>query len=145
MSGTPRPRRRFPVRLERSWRIPLLLWGVRPSNAYIDLDDERMDAHFGVGSLATGIANIASYERTGPWSSLTAFGIRRGIRGGDASYCGTARYGVYLRFREGVRWGPIFRPHALTVTPEDADAFERALEERGIPRYAAPTRSVSPA
>lgn len=128
---------RFPVRLERSWRIPLRFWGVRPSNAYIDLDAQRMDAHFGFGSLATEVANITSYERTGPWLLITAIGIRRGVLNGDASFCGTARYGVYLRFRQDVRWGPIFRPHALTVTPEDPDAFERALELRGVPRYGA--------
>ena len=134
MTSEPAPaaRQRFPMRIERSWRIPLLVWGVRTSKAYIDLDDTRLQARFGFTSLATELTNITSYELTGPWNSFTAFGIRRGIRGGDASFCSNAREGVYVRFREGVRWGPIFHPRALTVTPEDRGAFVRALEARGI-------------
>jgi hypothetical protein len=126
---------RFPMRLERAWRIPLLFWGVRPSNAFIDLDERRMDAHFGLGSLATELSNIASYELTGPWSWLTAIGIRRGYRDGDASFCGTNREGVYLRFRDAVQWGAFFRPHALTVTPDDRAGFVAALEARGVSRF----------
>jgi hypothetical protein len=128
------PAERFPMRLEPRWRIPLLIWGARPSNAYIDLDDQRMDAHFGFGSLMTEVSNIESYAYSGPWNWLTAIGIRRGVLSGDASFCGNNQEGVRIQFKHWVQWGALFRPHALFVTPADREAFGRALEARGIRR-----------
>jgi hypothetical protein len=135
-AAAPGAAERFPMRIEPAWRIPLRFWGVRPSNAYIDLDDRRMDAHFGWGSLATELSNVTGYELSGPWAAVTAIGIRRGLRSGDASFCGTNREGVLLHFREGVRWGRFLKPHALTVTPEDRQGFVQALEARGVRRFA---------
>jgi len=123
---------RFPIRLERSWRPWLRLWGVRPENAYIDLGDGRLDARFGWSTLATDLSNIEDYRITGPYRWWSAIGVRRSVRNGDASFCGTARGGVCLRFRDPVPWARIFHPPALTVTPEDLDGFVAALEEHRI-------------
>ena len=38
---------RFPIHLGRRSRLVLLLFGVRPSNAYVDLADDELNAHFG--------------------------------------------------------------------------------------------------
>jgi hypothetical protein len=126
------PRARFPLRLERSWRPWLWLWGVRPDNAHVDLDQRRLDARFGFYRLSTDLDNITEYRITGPYRWWSAIGVRLSMRGGDASFCGTARGGVCLRFREPVPWARIFHPPALTVTPEDMDGFVAALQARGI-------------
>lgn len=136
---------RFPIRIEPGWRIPLsLVFGVRAENAWITLDDRRLTARFGrFGHIAADIGNIASYERTGPYHAITAFGVRRSIRGGDISFCGTARGGILLRFKTPISWF-FLHPPAFTVTPEDMAGFVRALEARGIPAYqpGSPPRSA---
>ena len=38
---------RFPIRIGRRSRFVLLLFGVRPANAYVDLGDDELDAYFG--------------------------------------------------------------------------------------------------
>ncbi len=123
--------RRFPIRLRRRYRPLLRLWGATPDRAYVDLDDE-LDARFGVYRLRTPIANIAGWRIEGPWSWITALGVRRSIRGGDVSFCGDARGGVRLDFRERVPWGP-FKVPALYVGVDDLEGFAAALERRAIP------------
>ena len=36
--------RRFPIRIGRRSQLVLLLFGVRPSNAYVDLGDDELDS-----------------------------------------------------------------------------------------------------
>ena len=109
----------------------LLLFGVRQSNSYVDLNDE-LDARFGFFRFRTPVSNIVRYRIEGPWLWVTAIGVRRGIRHGDISFGGTHRGGFRLDFRERVRWG-LLRVPALYVTVEDTDAFAAALQARGIP------------
>ncbi len=65
--------RRFPIHLGRRSRFVLLLFGVRPSNAYVDLGEDELDAHFGFfqfrtqratsprgGSRARGVGSLRS-------------------------------------------------------------------------------------
>jgi hypothetical protein len=108
----------------------LLIFGVRQSNAYVDIDGE-LNAHFGFFSLRTPMANIARWRIEGPWSWLTAIGVRRSIRHGDVSFGGNHRGGVRLDFHVPVRWG-FLRPPALYVTVGDLEDFAAALAERGI-------------
>lgn len=122
---------RFPFRLGRRSRPLLLLFGVRQSNAYVDLDTD-IDARFGFYRLRTPVSNVTRYRIEGPWHWLTAIGVRRGIRHGDISFGGTHRGGFRLDFRDRVRWG-LLRVPALYVTVEDTDGFAKALRERGIP------------
>jgi len=122
---------RFPIRLGPLSRPLLLLFGVRESNAYVDIDGELV-ARFGFSTFRTPIGNISRWRIEGPWSWFTAIGVRRSIRHGDVTFGGNHRGGVRLEFHEPVRW-TIFRVPALYVTVADLEGLVSALAERGIP------------
>ncbi len=51
---------RFPIRVGRRSQLVLILFGVRPANAYVDLGRDELDAHFGFFRFRTATSNIAS-------------------------------------------------------------------------------------
>jgi hypothetical protein len=128
--GSP-PTRRFPIRIGRRSRPLLLLFGVRGSNAYVDLGRD-VDVQFGFFRLTTPVANVAQWRIEGPWSWITAIGVRNGIRQGDVAFDGTHTGGVRMDVREPVRFGPLRRT-AIYVTVEDLEGFAAALSSLGIP------------
>ena len=142
-SGTPGTRR-FPIRVGRRSRLVLLLFGVRPRNAHVDLGggDGELDARFGFYRLATPVANLASWRIEGPWRWITAIGVRFSIRGHDLTFGGTNRGGVRVDFREPVRkWG--IRVPALYLTVDDIEGFAAALADPGLPGSDARTRVIA--
>jgi hypothetical protein len=124
------PSRRFPIRVGRRSRPLLYLFGVRPGNAYVDLDGE-LDARFGFYRVRTPISNIASWRIEGPWLWITAIGVRTSLRHRDVTFGGSHRGGVRVNFKEPVRF-LFFGIPALYVTVEDLEGFAAALAERGI-------------
>ena len=124
--------RRFPIRLGRRSQLVLLLFGVRPANAYVDLGDDELDAHFGFFRFRTPAGNLASWRIEGPWLWITAIGVRMSIRHHDLTFGGTNRGGVRVDFREPVRKLGIRVP-ALYLTVDDLEGFAAALTERGLP------------
>ena len=124
--------RRFPIHLGRRSQFVLLLFGVRPSNAYVDLGDDELDAHFGFFGFRTPTSNLASWRIEGPWRWITAIGVRLSVRQHDLTFGGTNRGGVRVDFKEPVRRGRFGIP-ALYLTVEDLDGFAAALAERGLP------------
>ena len=73
----------------------LLLFGVRPANAYVDLGDQELDAHFGFFRFRTPAGNLASWRIEGPWLWITAIGVRLSIRHHDLTFGGTNRGAAY--------------------------------------------------
>ena len=122
---------RFPIRLGSKSRVLLLLFGVRQANAYVDLKDDEIDAHFGFFRFRTPLTNIARWRIEGPWLWITAIGVRRSVRHADVTFGGNHHGGVRLDFRVPVHWA-IFDVPALYVTVEDMDGLAAALVERGI-------------
>jgi hypothetical protein len=110
--------RRFPIHLGRRSRFALLLFGVRPSNAYVDLGDIELDAHFGFFRFRTPTSNLASWRIEGPWRWITAIGVRLSVRQHDLTFGGTNRGGVRVDFKEPVRTAGIRVP-ALYLTVDD--------------------------
>ena len=124
---------RFPIRIGRRSRLLLLfLFGVRERNAFVDLTDSHLDAHFGYSHLRAPLSNVASWGIEGPWLWITAIGVRRGIFKGDISFGGNHKGGVRIDFRVPERRG-IFHIPRLWVTVADLDGLGAALAERGIP------------
>ena len=123
--------RRFPIRIEPRYAWVLRLFGATPANSYVDLG-ETLDARFGWSRIATPIENCIRWSIEGPWSPLTALGVRMSIRHRDITFGGTPRGGVRIDFREPARLGPL-RPPALYLTVDDLEGFAAALAERGIP------------
>jgi hypothetical protein len=124
------PPRRFPIRVGRRSRPLLYLFGVRPGNAYVDLDGE-LDARFGFYRVHTPMSNLASWRIEGPWLWITAIGVRTSLRHRDVTFGGNHDGGVRVDFKEPVRF-LFFRIPALYVTVEDLQGFAAALDERGI-------------
>lgn len=122
--------RRFPIFVGRRSRFLLLLFGVRAANAYVDLGDDELDAHFGFFRIRTPTANLVSWRIEGPWLWITAIGVRMSIRHRDLTFGGTNRGGVRVDFRDPVTRAGI---PALYLTVEDLEAFAAALAERGLP------------
>jgi hypothetical protein len=122
---------RFPIRVgRRSWPV-LMFFGVRPDNAWVDLDGD-LDVRFGWYHFRTPVANVASWRIEGPWLWITAIGVRMSIRHGDVTFGGSPHGGVRVDFRERVRWGP-FRVPAVYLPADDLEALAEELERRGIP------------
>lgn len=135
--------RRFPIRVGRRSRLVLVLFGVRPGNAFVDLGPAagELDARFGFYRLTTPVANLASWRIEGPWRWITAIGVRFSIRGHDLTFGGTNRGGVRVDFRQPVRkWG-IGIP-ALYLTVDDLEGFAAALAAVGVTGSDARTRVV---
>lgn len=124
--------RRFPIFAGRRSRFLLFLFGVRAGNAYVDLGDEELDAHFGFFRVRTPVTNLASWRIEGPWLWITAIGVRMSVRHRDLTFGGTNRGGVRVDFREPVVLRGVRIP-ALYVTVEDLEGLAAALTERGIP------------
>jgi hypothetical protein len=122
--------RRFPIFVGRRSRFLLLLFGVRAGNAYVDLADDELDAHFGFFRIRTPTANLVSWRIEGPWLWITAIGVRMSLRHRDLTFGGTNRGGVRVNFREPVTRAGI---SALYLTVEDLAGFAAALAERGLP------------
>ena len=114
--------RRFFIRLGRRSRPVLLLIGVRPGNAYVDLGADALDARFGFFRFRTSTNNIASCRIEGPWRWITAIGARMSIRHHDLTFGGTNRGGVRVDFKEPVSWLGVRVP-ALYLTVEDLEGF----------------------
>jgi hypothetical protein len=122
--------RRFPIFVGRRSRFLLLLFGVRAGNAYVDLADDELDAHFGFFRIRTPTASLVSWRIEGPWLWITAIGVRMSLRHRDLTFGGTNRGGVRVNFREPVTRAGI---SALYLTVEDLAGFAAALAERGLP------------
>jgi hypothetical protein len=133
---------RFPFRLGRRSLPILFLFGVRPGRAYVDLDDDGLDARFGFYRVRTPLENIASWRIEGPWRWITAIGVRMSVRHRDLTFGGSHRGGVRIDFHEPVRVG-VLRPPALYVTVDDLEGLGAALLERGIPGEDARTRRIA--
>ena len=122
---------RFPIRLQAP--TILRIFGVQPGEkAMVTLTAEALHARFGWSQARVPLADITSWDISGPWHPLTALGVRRSIRGGDLTFGGSAHGGVQVHFR--VR--PeilIFRPPSLYLTVDDLEGLGAALTARGIP------------
>ena len=136
--------RRFAYRLgPRSWPI-LWLFGVRgPRDAYVDLGDEELVARFGWSTARIALDNITSWRIEGPWSWITAIGLRLSLRNHDLTFGGSHRGGIRLDFRRSILIGPMHTP-ALYLTVSDLEGLAAALAALGIPGEDARTDREGP-
>jgi hypothetical protein len=121
---------RFPIRVgRRSWPV-LMFFGVRPDNAWVDIDDD-LDVQFGWYHFRTPMANLVSWRIEGPFLWITAIGVRMSIRHGDVTFGGSPHGGVRIDFRERVRWGRLQVP-AIYVPADDLEGLADELKRRGV-------------
>ena len=125
---------RFAFRFDPAYRVPALLFGVLPSTAWVEVDDEELRARFGPWSLRTPRANVASASETGGFGFLKTAGpahlsfTDRGVTfatNGDRATC--------VLFHEPVKAidpSGLIRHPGATFTVADPPALIAALEER---------------
>ena len=126
----------FPIRVGARSRLLLrILFGVTQENAWVEVGaapDGEIEVSFGRFHFRTALNNIVRWRIEGPWSWITAIGVRMGIRHRDVSFDGSPHGGVRMDFRTPVHW-TIFRVPAIYVSADDLGGLAASLAARGIP------------
>jgi hypothetical protein len=125
---------RFPIRLDPRFGWVLRIFGVRAGNAWVDVGPTTLESRFGWSHVTAPLSSIERWSIEGPWSPLTAMGVRRGIIKADITFGGSPHGGVRVDFREGQHPKyAIFHPPAFYFTFDDLEGLAAALAEQGIP------------
>jgi hypothetical protein len=94
---------RFEFAFAPSHRRAGSLFGIRPSTAWVEVDDATFRARYGPWKLATPRANIASTEITGPYAFVkTAGPARLAITDRGLSFTPNGDRGLRIEFVEPV-------------------------------------------
>lgn len=122
---------RFEFAWDTRYRLAAAAFGVRPSNAWVEVDATELRVHFGLWRLRTTLANIASTEHTGDFAFLKTAGpphlslVDRGI-----TFATNARSALCVTLHQPVRGieptGRILHP-GLTLTVDDPVALRALL------------------
>lgn len=111
---------RFPFDFDSRYRLAGRLFGVTPSTAYVELDDDRFLARFGPWRVETERSNIQGAGVSGPYSVLKTIGTAHlSVADRGLTFATNSQAGACLTFREPVTgidpFGVIEHP-GLTVT-----------------------------
>ena len=118
---------RFDFAFSPAYRRAALPFGITTANAWVDVDEESLYAHFGIWGLSTSLANISAVEVTGPYAYWkTAGPARLAITDRGVTFATNGDRGVLISFRTPVRGrGPMvaLRHPELTVTVADVEGL----------------------
>ncbi len=124
---------RFPFDFDPRYRIAARAFGVTPSSAHVELDDDRFVARFGPWVVDTPRSNIRTAGTSGPYSMAKTIGpAHLSFSDHGLTFASNGRLGVCIEFREPVTGidplGKIRHP-GLTVTVADPDALVAELTD----------------
>jgi hypothetical protein len=132
---------RFPFRFDRRYQRAARPFGITPANSWVQVDADRLDAHFGPWRVTTPLANIARVEITGPYHFIkTAGPARLGVTDRGLTFATNGDRGVLITFVTkvpGIEPLGVLKHPELTVTVEDVEGLAKLLSPRG--RTAAPS------
>ena len=138
LADQPAAPRRFAFAWAREHRLASRLFGVTPARAWVDVDDERLDAHFGRWRVTTPLSNITAVKITGPYKFFKVAGPPHlGVTDLGITFATNSSRGVLLTFREkvtGIEPFGVLRHPELTVTVADIDAFVQLIRARARAR-----------
>jgi hypothetical protein len=124
---------RFGFAFSPAYRRAARPFGITPANAWVDVDDQSLYAHFGLWGLSTSLANISDVDVTGPYALWkTAGPARLAITDRGLTFATNGDRGVLISFRTPVRGrGPMvaLRHPELTVTVADVEGLAKLLGE----------------
>jgi hypothetical protein len=124
----------FPIRVDRRFWPWLVVFGVLRRNAWVRLDEARLDARFGFFSLRFALADIERWELQGPYRWWMALGLRGTPGLPEITFGGSAHGGVAIFLARPIpRWWWIRNLREIYFTLDDLEAFAGELERRGIP------------
>jgi hypothetical protein len=121
--------RRYPFSVDPTWRLPLRLIGVRPSSAYVEVNDELM-VRFGPWTLRTPMSNVAGATVTGPFSAWRVLGPHLSLADRGVTFGTNSRQGVCIRFHTPVSAlapGKVLTHPGVTVTVADSEGLAEHL------------------
>ena len=124
--------RDFEFAFEGRYRLPALLFGIRPATARVVVTDDELLVRFGLWRLRTALTNVAdTQETTGYAWHRTAGPAHLSLTDHGVTFATNSRRGLCVSFVEPVRaiepTGTLLHP-AMTVTVADTRALAAALE-----------------
>jgi len=137
LDGVANRPRRFAFAFTAAYRPFERPFGIGPSTAWVDVDDETLEARFGPWRVTTPLSNVTGAEVTGPYAfAKTAGPARLALTDRGLTFATNGQRGVLISFGTTVRGldplGLIRHPE-LTVTVADVDRLSALLRERGRP------------
>jgi len=130
---------RFTFAFDPRFRRLLGALGVRPSNSWVEVDDDHLEARFGRWRVRTPRSNLADVRITRDYLAIKAIGPRGSLADRGATFGTTTRGGVCICFHEPVTAlaGRLMRHPGLTVTVDDLEGLADAIRTRLDPPGAA--------
>jgi hypothetical protein len=126
--------KRFAFSFAPRYRFPARIFGVRPSTAWVEVNDDEFDARFGPWRVATSLQNVTGVAITGPYALVkTAGPARLAITDRGLTFATNGERGVLLTFATPVPGldplGLLHHPE-LTVTVADTNGLAALLNQR---------------
>lgn len=124
--------RDFEFAFEGRYRLPALLFGIRPATARVVVTEEELLVRFGPWRLRSSVANVSgTQETTGYAWHRTAGPAHLSLADHGITFATNSQRGLCISFAEPVRaiepTGRLLHP-AMTVTVTDPGALAAALE-----------------
>ena len=125
---------RFLFRFAPAYRAAARPFGVTPATAWVEVDDERLSAHYGPWRVRTPLGNIAAVDLTGPYRFVkTAGPARLGLTDFGLTFASNGDSGVLITFHDkvpGIAPSRRLRHPELTVTVADTEGLAALLRAR---------------
>lgn len=122
---------RMPFSFDSRYRFAARPFGVTPSSAYLELDEETLAVRFGPWVVETPRSNVKGAGVSGPyqvWKTIGPAHLSAKDRG--LTFATNARAGVCIEFHvpvTGMDPAGLLRHPGLTVTVQDPEALVAAL------------------
>jgi hypothetical protein len=122
---------RFIFDFDPAYRVAALAFGVTPANAWVDLEDGRLSARFGLWRVSTPLENVTGTQISGPYGLLRTIGpAHLSLADRGLTFATNGRRGLCMTFAEpvsGLEPTGRLRHPGLTVTVADIDGLAAAL------------------
>jgi hypothetical protein len=122
---------RFTFAFEPAYRAAALPFGVTPATAWVDVEDGRLSARFGLWRVSTPLSNVTGTQVSGPYSLFRTIGpAHLSLADRGLTFASNGRRGLCMTFAEAVTGldptGHLRHP-GLTVTVADVDGLAASL------------------
>jgi hypothetical protein len=126
----------FEFAFEPRYRRLLRVVGVTPDTTLVTVTDDEFRVRFGGWKLVTPLANCTGTCLTDGYRWYKAIGARGSFADKGVTFGTTTDRGVCVRFDEPVPAlvpGNLLKHPGATVTVEDCEGLQAALDRRGVP------------
>ena len=126
---------RFEFSFAPTYKSLARVFGIRPSNSWVEVSDEKFRARYGPFRFSTPLQNITDVSITGPYALLkTAGPARLAITDASLTFASNGDRGVLLTFARPVSGRSplklLLRHPELTVTVAEPERLAALLKKR---------------